>query len=143
MHASAELQTSWIGVATTDKPRNSCLGASLRAPQAEDSYAFDSQCISPSIESCDNAVGVSLCCDTYCIGQLGRRIRWKQVPFYVRLQLRSRSDQVRSNSFKFQTQEFLPRNCLSCPFSPQDPKNVIYFDVRQLKMTKIVLLKIS
>ena len=39
--------------------------------------------------------------------------------------------QIRSN---FQSQNFLPITCLSCPASSKNSKNVIYFYVRQLEM---------
>ena len=46
--------TSWADALTTNKPRNSCYGATLHMPQAEISYGFDGQSITPSIESYEN-----------------------------------------------------------------------------------------
>ena len=46
--------------------------------------------------------------------------------------------QIRS---KFQDQNFHSETCLSYPVLPKDSKNVIYFDVRQIKMQKKSLFK--
>ena len=54
LHVSRLQATPWADVHTTDQPRNSCLGAPLRTPQAENSYGFDGQRIASSIESYEN-----------------------------------------------------------------------------------------
>ena len=41
----------------------------------------------------------------------------------------------------FQNQNFHLKTCLSCPVLSQDSKNVIYFYVRQLEMSKIAFQK--